>query len=97
MATARPDVQPTQLASARDAGLLEIDHASGTQPVPDAPPTIAPDLGRSIYLCPCGHRLRVSGVGRHRVYFEPGPAGAEEAVMDRRCPACGLGLPGKNP
>jgi predicted RNA-binding Zn-ribbon protein involved in translation (DUF1610 family) len=48
--------------------------------------------------CPeCGHVLRVSGLGRHRVYFEPADARLDDPVMDRACPECGHGLPGKNP
>jgi hypothetical protein len=53
---------------------------------------------RPAYACPdCGHLLRVSGLGRHRVYFELGDERSEDAVMNRVCPACGHGLPGKNP
>jgi hypothetical protein len=52
---------------------------------------------RRAYSCPgCGHVLPVSGLGRHRVYFELGGERAEDAVMNRVCPACGHGLPGKN-
>jgi hypothetical protein len=40
--------------------------------------------------------LRVSGLGRHRVYFEPEDERAEHPVMDRVCPECAHGLPGKN-
>jgi ribosomal protein S27AE len=43
----------------------------------------------------CGHVLRVSGLGRHRVYFELDER-ADHPVMNRVCPACGHGLPGKN-
>jgi ssDNA-binding Zn-finger/Zn-ribbon topoisomerase 1 len=53
---------------------------------------------RPTYSCPeCGHVLRVSGLGRHRVYFELADALAEDPVMNRICPACGHGLPGKSP
>ncbi len=45
----------------------------------------------------CGHVLRVSGLGRHRVYFEPSDKRGEDPVMNRVCPECGRGLPGKNP
>ena len=49
------------------------------------------------YSCPeCGHPLRVSGLGRHRVYFELNDERSEDPVMNRVCPACGHGLPGKN-
>jgi hypothetical protein len=51
---------------------------------------------RSDYGCACGHRLRVSGGGRHTVYFEPEDARLADPVMNRCCPACGRGLPGKN-
>jgi len=46
--------------------------------------------------CECGHVLRVFGLGRHRVYFERGDAQLDNPVMDRACPQCGRGLPGKN-
>jgi ribosomal protein S27AE len=60
-----------------------------------APPA-KPDPTRT-YTCPeCGHVLRVSGLGRHRVYFELDDERAENPVMNRVCPECGLGLPGKS-
>jgi hypothetical protein len=50
------------------------------------------------YCCPeCEHALRVSGLGRHRVYFELGDDRSVDPVMNRACPVCGHGLPGKNP
>ena len=56
-----------------------------------------PDQRRT-YSCPeCGHVLRVSGLGRHRVYFELDDKRSEEPVMNRVCPECGHALPGKNP
>jgi hypothetical protein len=51
---------------------------------------------RSDYQCECGHSLRVSGGGRHSVYFEPENTRLDDPVMNRVCPACGRGLPGKN-
>ena len=52
---------------------------------------------RPKYSCPeCGHVLRVSGLGRHRVYFELDDELSDHPVMNRVCPACGYGLPGKN-
>lgn len=52
---------------------------------------------RASYSCPgCGHVLRVSGLGRHRVYFELDDERSDEPVMNRICPACSRGLPGKN-
>jgi predicted RNA-binding Zn-ribbon protein involved in translation (DUF1610 family) len=53
---------------------------------------------RQTYTCPeCGHVLRVSGLGRHRVYFEPEDVRLDDPVMNRVCPECGHGLPGKSP
>ena len=51
---------------------------------------------RAEYRCECGHVLRVFGVGRHRVYFEPADARLDDPVMNRVCPECGRGLPGHN-
>jgi hypothetical protein len=48
------------------------------------------------YRCECEHVLQVFGGGRHRVYFELGDSRLEDPVMNRSCPACGHGLPGKN-
>ncbi len=49
------------------------------------------------HSCPeCEHVLRVSGLGRHRVYFELSDTRSEDPVMNRVCPVCGHGLPGKN-
>jgi hypothetical protein len=51
---------------------------------------------RRTYGCPtCGHVLRVIGLGRHRVYFELTDELLDDPVMERVCPVCGLGLPGK--
>jgi hypothetical protein len=60
-------------------------------------PSPRPDPRRA-YSCPkCGHVLRVSGLGRHRVYFELGDDRSEDPVMNRVCRVCGYGLPGKSP
>ena len=64
---------------------------------PERPAPPAKPDSRPAYTCPdCGHALRVSGGGRHRVYFELGDQRLDEPVMNRGCPACGRGLPGKN-
>jgi hypothetical protein len=69
-------------------------------PIPSPPlpaPSRKPDP-RRVYCCSeCGHSLRVSGLGRHRVYFELDDELLSGPVMNRVCPACGRGLPGKNP
>ena len=55
-----------------------------------------PDSRRT-YSCPeCGQVLRWSGLGRHRVYFELGDSRLDDPVMNRVCPMCGYGLPGKS-
>ncbi len=72
---------------------------SGTLIAPPerSPPPTKPDP-RPTYTCAeCGHVLRVSGLGRHRVYFELDDERSDHPVMDRGCSACGYGLPGKNP
>ena len=66
-----------------------------------APPEpVAPSSQRQparTYSCvECGHVLRLSGLGRHRVYFELGDQRSTDPVMNRVCPECGHGLPGKN-
>jgi hypothetical protein len=49
-----------------------------------------------MHRCPeCGHILRVSGLGRHQVYFDLDDERSFEPVMDRACPQCGHGLPAK--
>lgn len=70
---------------------------SGTLIAPATKPLVSdnPDRRRE-YRCECGHVLRVSGGGRHRVYFELGDTRLADPVMNRVCPACGRGLPGKN-
>jgi uncharacterized protein YlaI len=56
-----------------------------------------PDPGKT-YSCPeCEHVLRVSGLGRHRVYFECSDERSHDPVMNRVCPECGHSLPGKSP
>ncbi len=65
---------------------------------PQRPPPRANPRLRPPYTCAeCGHLLRVSGLGRHRVYFELDDERSEDPVMDRVCSACAHGLPGKNP
>ena len=52
---------------------------------------------RKTYICPeCRHVLRVSGLGRHQVYFELDDERSDAPVIDRVCPGCGHGLLGKD-
>ena len=63
---------------------------------PEATVTPRRPESRSTYSCPwCEHVLRVSGLGRHRVYFELANERSYDPVMNRICPECGHGLPGK--
>jgi hypothetical protein len=55
-------------------------------------PSGQPDAGSSYSCSGCGHVLRVSGLGRHQLYFDR----PNTLVMDGVCPACRQGLPGKN-
>lgn len=53
--------------------------------------------GARTYTCPeCGHRLRFSGGGRHRLFFELHDQRVDDPIMDGGCPECGRRLPGKN-
>jgi hypothetical protein len=72
--------------------------ASATLIAPPERPAPSSELDRRrTYICPeCEHGLRVSGMGRHRVYFELDDERLDDPVMNRVCPKCGRGLPGKN-
>lgn len=60
-------------------------------------PPANPQL-RPTYTCAeCEHVLRVSGLGRHRVYSELEGKRSDHPIINRVCSACGYGLPGKNP
>ena len=60
------------------------------------PAVIAGSDQRDQYRCECGHVLHVFGGGRHRRYFELTDFRLDDPVMERACPQCGRGLPGKN-
>jgi hypothetical protein len=44
------------------------------------------------YRCDCGQGFRVSGAGRHRVYWLA-DAAADDPVLSQSCPACDRPLP----
>jgi hypothetical protein len=44
------------------------------------------------WTCACGAEYRVSGTGRHRVFW-PADGGAADVVMGSDCPSCGRPLP----
>lgn len=98
MVAAPGAVQPPHTAGpSDDAPPLDVGRAGRPAVVGVTFPVGGRRDGRPEFRCECGHRLSVSGVGRHRVYFELGQRGTDQAIMDRVCPACARGLPGKNP
>lgn len=44
------------------------------------------------WTCACGQRFRVTGAGRHRVFWREGAAAGDPVVGDR-CPACDRAFP----
>ena len=70
--------------------------ATKTGGLQDAAPISAGAEQRPEYRCECGHGLLEFGGGRHRRYFELANTRLDDPVMNRVCPACGRGLPGKN-
>ena len=69
--------------------------AAATQPLPD------PDRGdeggaqtkaADAWTCTCGQDYRISGAGRHRIYWLP-DASAADAIITGRCVECGRDLP----
>jgi len=94
------------VATATSHGYAQQEAERGAEVVTDFEPPAVAVLAdddragqhdpRTEYVCECGHRLLVYGGGRHRVYFEPEDLQLDNPVMDRACPACGRGLPGKN-
>jgi hypothetical protein len=63
---------------------------------PEQPAPLGNRLPMRTYSCPeCGHVLRLSGLGRHRVYFELDDERSSDPVMNRLRPECGHGLPEK--
>jgi hypothetical protein len=44
------------------------------------------------WTCACGQQFRVSGTGRHRVYWLA-EASAADPVVGERCPACDRAFP----
>lgn len=63
--------------------------------VADAPARRRGTVSGGAYECECGQMLRVLGGGRHAVFFMPDTTRSDQPIMNRVCPACGRGLPGK--
>lgn len=51
---------------------------------------------RRRWTCACGEPYRISGSGRHRIYWRVG-ASLSDPVTDGCCDRCGAPLPGKHP
>ena len=86
----------TQMGRTAGYGTGQVEASPEYAVVSGEPPVTAGSERRDQYRCECGHVLRVFGGGRHRVYFLLTDATLENPVMDRACPQCGRGLPGKN-
>ena len=70
--------------------------ATATQPVHTDAGTAGSPSPR-MYTCPqCENVLRLSGLGRHRIYFPLDDAASSDPVMNGRCPECGNPLPGQH-
>src|SRR3712207_1868030 len=53
------------------------------------------DAGPQPFTCECGAEYRVSGEGRHRVYWRA-DASPQDPVMGGRCTECERPLPGEH-
>ena len=69
--------------------LARFRDKAGAGDAPDA------DDGPQSYTCECGAEYRVTGQGRHRVYWKAG-ASPEDPVMGGRCTECEQPLPGEH-
>jgi hypothetical protein len=96
MATAKSKVRAPRPTTPRVNVVTELHPlASIARLEPSSVSAIAGRRGE--FRCACGQRLRVFGLGRHRVYFEPGSAQLEDPLIAQTCPRCGRELPGSNP
>jgi hypothetical protein len=90
---ATPSAQPT----AGEATAESPGGAGGT-PVPagvtPAPATADAAVPHEWHCESCGQAFRISGEGRHRIYWLP-DAAPSDPVVDGQCPSCGTPLPGE--
>lgn len=69
--------------------------ASGSSPTPPSPPVSeapASDVVTETWACECGQEYRVSGEGRHRVYW-PAEAPVSDPTISGDCVKCDRPLP----
>jgi hypothetical protein len=96
MATAKSKVRAPRPATPRVNVVTQLHPlASIARLEPSPVSAVAGRCGE--YRCTCGQRLGVFGLGRHRVYFEPGGARSEDPLIAQTCPRCRAELPGSNP
>ena len=95
-ATATTATATTAAASTAAASTATVTIASSAPNAASAGRSLTHPDAAHLYRCACGHTLRVSGGGRHSIYFERTGQRFDDPVMNGVCPACQLGLPGKN-
>lgn len=96
---AATEVEPTagRENSATAVGMTAVSTRPGLPLARFEQQLAAAGISERTWVCPtCEHILRVSGGGRHRVYFELTDGLLDDPVMDRACPGCAHDLPGKN-
>jgi hypothetical protein len=83
--------------AAAGAALLRRRRSEGAdlRPAPGSAPSQEPatTVVNQDWSCECGQAYRVSGEGRHRIYWLP-DAPVSDPVTDGRCASCGRELPG---
>jgi hypothetical protein len=61
---------------------------------PDTAPADRPREAVEEVRCDCGQAFRVTGMGRHRVFWLA-DAAHDDPILSRRCPSCDRPLPGE--
>ena len=87
------------LAAGAGAAFLRLRKAGGgdddLRTAPGSPPSQVPATKavHQEWTCQCGQQYRVSGEGRHRIYWLP-DAPVSDPVTEGRCVSCERELPG---
>jgi len=79
------------LTGALAASVARRRRAGATAPLEGARSPAEPEEPRMV-TCTCGTEYRMTGVGRHRVYW-PADAPDDDPVLGDECPECGEPLP----
>ncbi len=77
---------------ARTTSASSSSPAPAPAPAEEARETPVAEVVEQEFRCECGEGYRVSGEGRHRVYW-PADATAKDPLLDPKCAACGRELP----